>query len=64
MMVHSAEDQDPATALLPARHPRLRDAAVILAIFSTVCSFAFSEGVAGFLGFLLKIVARLAHASN
>jgi hypothetical protein len=59
-----AEGQDATTALLPARHPRLRDAAVILAIFSTVCYFAFSQGVAGFLGFVLKIVARLVHASN
>jgi len=42
----------------------LRDAAVILAIISTVCYFAFSQGVAGFLGYVLKIVARLAHASN
>jgi hypothetical protein len=64
MMVHPAEDQDPATPLLPARHPRLRDAAVILAIISTVCYFAFSQGVSGFLGFVLKIVARLVHASN
>jgi hypothetical protein len=52
-----------AAALLPARHPMLRDAAVILAIISTVCYFAFSEGVAGFLGFVLKIFARLVHAS-
>jgi hypothetical protein len=64
MMVQPAESEDPATELLPARHPRLRDAAVILAIFSTVCYFAFSQGVAGFLGFVLKIVARLVHASN
>jgi hypothetical protein len=59
-----AEDQDEATALLPTRHPMLRDAAVILAIVSTVCYFAFSQGVAGFLGFVLKIVTRLVHASN
>ena len=59
-----AEGQDAAAELLPARHPRLRDAAVILAIISTVCYFAFSQGVAGFLGFVLKIFARLAHAPN
>ena len=60
----TVEDPDAAMALLPARHPRLRDAAVILAIISTVCYFAFSQGVAGFLGFVLKIFARLVHASN
>jgi hypothetical protein len=59
-----AEGQDAAMELMPARHPMLRDAAVILAFVSSVCYFAFSQGVAGFLGFLLKIVARLAHASN
>jgi hypothetical protein len=64
MMVHPAEDQDSATELLPARHAMLRDAAVILAIISTVCYFAFSQGVAGFLGFVLKMVARLVHSSN
>ena len=64
MLGQRAEGQDTAAALLPARHPMLRDAAVILAFISTVCYFAFSQGVAGFLGFLLKIVARLAHASN
>jgi hypothetical protein len=64
MLGQGAEDPDVAAALLPARHPRLRDAAVILAIISTICYFAFSQGVAGFLGFVLKIVARLAHASN
>jgi hypothetical protein len=64
MMVKPVEGQDTATALLPARHPKLRDAAVILAIISTVCYFAFSQGVAGFLGFVMKIVARLVHASN
>jgi hypothetical protein len=64
MMVQPAESEDPATELLPARHPVLRDAAVILAFISTVCYFAFSQGVAGFLGFVLKIVARLVHASD
>jgi hypothetical protein len=64
MMLQSAESSDPAAGLLPARDPVLRDAAVILAIISTVCYFAFSQGVAGFLGFVLKIVARLVHASN
>ncbi len=64
MMVRPTEGQDVAAALLPARHPMLRDAAVILALISTVCYFAFSQGVAGFLGFLLKTVARLVHASN
>ena len=64
MSGQQAESQDPAAELLTARHPMLRDAAVILAIISTVCYFAFSQGVAGFLGFVLKIVARLVHASN
>jgi hypothetical protein len=59
-----ADGQDAAAALLPARHPMLRNAAVILAFVSTVCYFAFSQGVAGFLGFVLKIAARLVHASN
>jgi hypothetical protein len=58
-----AERPYAAAALLPARHPMLRDAAVILSIISTICYFAFSEGVAGFLGFVLKIFARLVHAS-
>ena len=60
----AAEPQNTTTALFPARHPMLRDGAVILAIISTVCYFAFSEGVAGFLGFLAKIFARLVHASS
>ena len=60
----TTEDPDAATALLPARHPRLRDAAVILAIISTVCYFAFSQGVAGFVSFVLKVVARVVHVSN
>jgi hypothetical protein len=64
MMVKPVEGEDTATALLPARHPRLRDAAVILAFISTVCYFAFSQGVVGYLGFVLKTVARLVHASN
>ena len=38
-----AEGQDPTAQLLPARHPKLRDAAVILAIISTVCYFAFTR---------------------
>ena len=59
-----AQSQDAAAELLPARRPMLRDAAAILAIVSTVCYFAFSQRVAGFLGFVLKIVARLVHASN
>jgi hypothetical protein len=59
-----SEGQDAVTALLPARHPMLRDAAVILAIISTICYFAFSEGVASFLGFVLKIFARLVNAAN
>jgi hypothetical protein len=64
MLGQRAEGQDAAGELFPARHPMLRDTAVILAIISTVCYFAFSQGVAGFLGFVLKIFARLAHASN
>ena len=64
MMGQPADGQDAGAALLPARHPMLRDVAVILAIISTVCYFAFSQGVAGFLGFVLKIFARLVHASN
>jgi len=64
MLGQRAERQDAAAELLPARHPMLRDTAVILAIISTVCYFAFSQGVSGFLGFVLKIFARLAHASN
>jgi hypothetical protein len=64
MLGQRPEGQDAAAELLPARHPMLRDTAVIIAIISTVCYFAFSQGVAGFLGFVMKIVARLAHASN
>jgi hypothetical protein len=55
---------NPATALFTTRHPILRDGAVILATISTVCYFAFSEGVAAFLGSLVKMFARLAHASS
>jgi hypothetical protein len=64
MSGHEQRGQDPAAELLPAQHPMLRDTAVILALISTICYFAFSQGVAGFLGFVLKIVARLVHASN
>jgi hypothetical protein len=60
----AVEQQNTPMALFPARHPMLRDGAVILALISTVCYFAFSEGVANFLGFLLKIFARLVHASG
>jgi len=60
----AAEPHDAAEALLPARHPMLRDAAIVLAIISTFCYFAFSEGATNFLGFVLKIFARLIHASN
>jgi hypothetical protein len=47
---------------LPARHPILRDSAVILAIVSTICYFAFSEGVRSFAGFLAKIASRIVPA--
>ena len=60
----ATERENTATILFPARHPMLRDGAVVLAMISTVCYLAFSEGVAGFLGFLLKIFARLVHASS
>jgi len=60
----AAERQNTATTLFPARHPMLRDGAVILAMISTVCYLALSEGVANFLGFLVKIFARLVHASS
>jgi len=60
----SIEPQATAETLLPARHPLLRDTAVIVAIISTFFYFAFSEGVAGFLGFVSKIFARLVHATN
>jgi hypothetical protein len=59
----TASQNSPAS-LLPARHPRLRDTAVFLAILSTICYFAFSEGVRSFVGFLLMIFARLVHASH
>jgi len=58
----TASENSPAS-LLPARHPRLRDTAVFLAILSTICYFVFSEGVSSFAGFLLKIFSRLVHAS-
>jgi hypothetical protein len=63
MVVDSAKHQDPATELLPARHPMLRDAAVFPPS-SRPFAIRFQPGVAGFLGFVLKIVARLVHASN
>jgi hypothetical protein len=59
-----APSQSSATSMLPARHPRLRDTAVFLAILSTICYFAFSEGVRGFAGFILKILTGLVHASH
>jgi hypothetical protein len=42
----------------------VRDSVVFLAIISRICYFAFSEGVPGFAGSILKIAARLAHASH
>jgi hypothetical protein len=66
----ASDEQDPALSqnsterLLPARHPRLRDTAVFLAILSTICYFAFSEGVRGFAGFILKILTGLVQASH
>jgi hypothetical protein len=54
----------PPASLLPARHPRLRDAAVSLAILSTICYFAFSEGVRSFADFIMKILTRLVHAPH
>jgi hypothetical protein len=56
--------RNPAASLLPARHPRLRDAAIFLAILSTICYFAFSEGVRSFGDFISKIVTRLTHYLN
>jgi hypothetical protein len=53
-----------AASLLPARHPRLRDAAIFLAILSTICYFAFSEGVRSFGNFLLRLFTRLTHYLN
>ena len=46
----------------PVAGPRLRDTAVFLAILSTICYFAFSEGVRSFGQFLVKIFTRLLHA--
>jgi hypothetical protein len=59
-----AATQSSPASLLPAHHPRLRDTAVILAILSTICYFAFSEGVRGFMAFTLKIFTWLVHASH
>lgn len=56
--------QSSAESLLPARHPRLRDTAVVLAILSTICYFAFSEGVRSFADFIIKILTRLVHAAD
>jgi hypothetical protein len=56
--------QNSAASMLPARHARLRDIAVFLASLSTICYFAFSEGVRGFAGFILKIFNSLVHASH
>jgi hypothetical protein len=53
--------QSPAASLLPARHPRLRDTAIFLANISTICYFIFSEGVRGFLSFIMKILIRFEH---
>jgi hypothetical protein len=66
----ASDEQDPAlsqsstASLLPARHPRLRDIAVFLAILSTICYFTLSEGVRNFVSFILKIFTGLVHASN
>jgi hypothetical protein len=57
------ESQSSAASLLPARHPRLRDTAIFLAILSTIFYFVFSEGVRSFASFILKIFTRLVHAS-
>jgi len=59
-----AASQSSPASLLPARHPRLRDIAVFLAILSTICYFAFSEGVRSFADFVMKIFTRLMHVSN
>jgi len=56
-----AASQGPTESLLPARHPRLRNTAVFLAILSTICYFAFSEGVLSFGRFFVKIFTRLLH---
>jgi hypothetical protein len=59
-----AVSESAPASLLPARHPHLRDTAVFLAILSTICYFAFSEGALGFAGFILKIFNSLVHASH
>jgi hypothetical protein len=66
----ASDEQDPAlsqsstASLLPARHPRLRDIAVFLAILSTICYFTLSEGVRNFVSLILKIFTGLVHASH
>jgi hypothetical protein len=56
--------QNSAASMLPARHARLRDIAVFLAILSTIWYFTLSEGVRNFVSFILKIFTGLVHASN
>jgi hypothetical protein len=53
-----------AASLLPARHPWLRDIAIVFAIVSTLCYFALSEGVRSFVGFIMKILSRSVLASH
>jgi hypothetical protein len=55
----AAEGHNSPAGSLPARHPRLRDTAIVFAVLSTICYFAFSEGVRGFAGIVVKIFARI-----
>jgi hypothetical protein len=48
----------PIPKLLPARYPKLRDIAIIVSILSTIVYFGTSEGVAGFVNFVLTTVGR------
>jgi len=50
-----------APELLPMRYPKLRDAAILVSILSTIVYFYTSEGVAGFVDFVLTILRRLLH---
>lgn len=47
--------------LLPDQYPRLRNSAICLSILSMLVYFCASEGVAGFVGYLGELTARLFH---
>jgi hypothetical protein len=47
--------------LLPAHYPRLHDITIFVSILSTIVYLGTSEGVAGFVDFVLRIVLRLLH---